>query len=287
MAYKNESRLKNKTDIYMHQALPGMAVLQASFMQQQFSKHWHETFSIGVILSGVNRFWHRGTYQYASRGNICIVNPEEVHTGETIIEKGWSYLNIFPSQELFVSAQSSLELPTKTIYFPSSVINDIQSAKALQDLAIAIKQSALTMEVEQLWLIACQMLFARHIESTKEPKTILLLPRQVRLAREILDSNLNENFSLSQLAEICKVSPFHLARGFASHLGLPPHAYRLQRKIEHAKALIQKGETIAQAATAAGFVDQAHLSRHFRKHLGVPPGQFRVRNNSKKVQYDL
>jgi AraC-like DNA-binding protein len=189
-----------------------------------------------------------------------------------------------------------LELKTASIYFPSSVINDIQSAKALRNLALAIMQSKSVMEVEERWFDVCQILFARHVDVTKEPKKWSILPHRIKLAREILDCNLTDNLSLSSLADSCNISPFHLTRSFSAHFGLPPHAYHLQKRVEHAKTLIRKGETLANVATATGFADQAHMARHFRKYLGAPPGQFGVKNfppnsplmanNSKNVQYD-
>jgi len=34
-----------------------------------------------------------------------------------------------------------------------------------------------------------------------------------------------------------------------------------------------QGVAAAQAASEAGFYDQAHLIRHFRRHYGVTPGR--------------
>ena len=46
------------------------------------------------------------------------------------------------------------------------------------------------------------------------------------------------------------------------------------RRLERAKGLISAGESIAEAAFASGFADQAHLNRHFKKALGMTPGRF-------------
>jgi AraC-like DNA-binding protein len=71
---------------------------------------------------------------------------------------------------------------------------------------------------------------------------------------------------------------FQLARAFAKHVGLPPHAYHLQRRIERARAMLLSGTSAAEAAALTGFSDQAHLTRHFRRHFGITPGRLGLRN---------
>jgi AraC-like DNA-binding protein len=55
-------------------------------------------------------------------------------------------------------------------------------------------------------------------------------------------------------------------------IGVAPHAYLVQRRVEMAKHLLLKGHPLRQVATAAGYYDQGHLSREFRRFFGVPPG---------------
>ncbi len=268
---------KNRAQVFSHAALPGLAVLDASFVQHHFPKHCHQTFSIGVIQSGVNCFLHRGTRQYAAANEICIVNPDEMHTGETVTEDGWNYLNIFPSEALLADAREALELKPGSAYFPASVMRDAQAADALRRFAFAVSRAAPILEVEQYWLAVCALLLARHSETRSAPRERIVLPRRIAIAREALDASLADNLSLNALAGLCDVSPYHLARSFTEHVGLPPHAYHLQKRIEYAKTLIQQGLDLAEAAAATGFADQAHMTRHFRRHMGVTPGQFRVR----------
>ena len=55
---------------------------------------------------------------------------------------------------------------------------------------------------------------------------------------------------------------------------MTPHAYQIQLRVRHAKALLRAGRPIASAAAEAGFYDQAHLTRHFTRIVGVPPGRY-------------
>lgn len=101
-------------------------------------------------------------------------------------------------------------------------------------------------------------------------------------AREFLEANAEQDVSLVRLAAVAGLSPFHLVRVFREAVGLPPHAYLDQVRVERAKGLLSAGLPIARAAAEAGFADQSHLTRRFKRLVGVTPGQYRA--GSKNVQ---
>ena len=70
------------------------------------------------------------------------------------------------------------------------------------------------------------------------------------------------------------MSPFHLVRSFKKELGLPPHVYLTQLRLQEAKHLLAQGDSLAETAAAVGFYDQSALSRHFKKIYGVTPGRY-------------
>lgn len=57
-------------------------------------------------------------------------------------------------------------------------------------------------------------------------------------------------------------------------MGVTPHQYILQRRIEKAKYLLQQGKlSIAEVAATVGFCDQSHFTRYFKRIVGVTPKQ--------------
>ncbi|QDL54711.1 helix-turn-helix domain-containing protein [Rhodoferax aquaticus] len=275
--------------VHAHPQLPGLALVDAHFVEQHFPKHSHDGYSIGVVRSGVNAFWHRGGQQHAIAGSLCIVNPGEVHTGDTVTPQGWSYFNLLVPELLLQTSRATLDLPAQTLHFGQSVVADAQAATALLVLGQAMLAKDSPLAVEQHWLELCGVLLSRHVSERAALAPVSRMPRQVARAREVLDADLLGQRSLSELAALCHVSPFHLVRSFSAHVGLPPHAYQLQKRLEQAKARVQQGEALASIAAATGFADQAHMSRHFQRQWGVPPGQFApLRSqpqNRKNVQY--
>ena len=98
----------------------------------------------------------------------------------------------------------------------------------------------------------------------------------MRVAKANLDAHLDRAVSLQELAAQVDLSPFYLRRSFSAAVGLTPHRFQIEHRIERAKRLLATGSSIADAARAAGFTDQSHPSRRFRRHVGVPPGRFVV-----------
>ena len=91
---------------------------------------------------------------------------------------------------------------------------------------------------------------------------------------EYINEHLHQDIKLIDLAAIAQMSPYHFLRLFKHSMGVTPHQYILQRRIEKAKCLLQHGElSIAEVAARVGFCDQSHFTRYFKRIVGVTPKQ--------------
>jgi AraC family transcriptional regulator len=103
-----------------------------------------------------------------------------------------------------------------------------------------------------------------------------LAPWQLRRAKEMLVSRLDEPISLVELARACKLSPGHFARAFRHTTGQPPHRWLIEQRIEKAKQLLLDSTlSLAQIAQTCGFADQSHFTRAFAQLAQSSPGQWR------------
>ena len=103
-----------------------------------------------------------------------------------------------------------------------------------------------------------------------------LAPWQLRRAKEMLVSRLDEPISLAELARACKLSPGHFARAFRQMTGQPPHRWLIEQRIEKAKQLLVDSTlSLAQIAQTCGFADQSHFTRVFAQLVQSSPGQWR------------
>jgi len=95
--------------------------------------------------------------------------------------------------------------------------------------------------------------------------------RTVAVARDHLEAYLHLRPSLDDTARAAGTDKFTLLREFRRELGTTPHAYLVMLRLARAQLLLGEGQPAAQAASDAGFADQAHLGRWFRRVYGVSP----------------
>jgi AraC family transcriptional regulator len=106
-------------------------------------------------------------------------------------------------------------------------------------------------------------------------------PSWMHRAEEFLHAHFRSPVSLRDAAREARVHPVYLARAFRRRHGCPVSAYlRALRLAEAGRLILRRRETLAGAALAAGFADQAHLTRCFRRHFGFTPRIVRAAANA-------
>jgi AraC-like DNA-binding protein len=103
-----------------------------------------------------------------------------------------------------------------------------------------------------------------------------LSPNAMHRVCDYVELHLSETIDLSTLATVAGLSMHHFARQFKQSVGVTPHHYLTQKRLELAQALLTNTELpLSEIAYVAGFSDQSHLARHFRHALGTTPRAFR------------
>ena len=104
-----------------------------------------------------------------------------------------------------------------------------------------------------------------------------LSPERLQRVRDYIEAHLDDDLSLTVIADIACLSPYHLSRSFKEATEVGPHRYVMQRRLARAKILLRRtNQPLARVAQEAGFADQSHLTSVFRREMGVTPGRFRA-----------
>ena len=266
---------REQTRFWQAEALAGVELLHARYIEQRFAPHVHEGFVFTVIEHGAQRFRHRGGDHLAPVGSMVLINPDELHTGSKAHEEGWRYRGFYPDNAQVTGVLTELGLASGGMpSFASSVLQDPQLHRVFGDLHRLLDGGASALQQQTAWREAILLLFQRHamLPQVAPPGRE---PQAVARAKELLGSQLAEPPSLEQLAAAVNLSPFHFARVFRRATGLPPHAWLKQRRLEQARALLKSGCMPLAVAMQLGFADQSHLTRQFKQVYGVGPGEYR------------
>jgi AraC-like DNA-binding protein len=147
-------------------------------------------------------------------------------------------------------------------------------------LSIALSRTACSnaLQVEQLLLEIAVELICRS-----EPNAIELMPRgklscsSLNRVLDYLHDQLHAPHSLKELAAVADYSPFHFARLFKTTVGVSPHRYLTQLRIQRSQFLLTHGSLpITAIASELGFDSSSHFTSTFRQITGVTPTLFRA-----------
>ena len=97
-----------------------------------------------------------------------------------------------------------------------------------------------------------------------------------------LNALADSDIALPAVAAQVGLSPQRLRALAREQLGMPLARWRVWTRLRRAAEAVQGGQTLADAASAAGFSDQAHFSRQMREMMGLTPAALLpiVRNQS-------
>ncbi|HEY8881751.1 MAG TPA: AraC family transcriptional regulator [Roseateles sp.] len=245
--------------------MPGVEVVAAD-STHAFGRHTHDQFGIGLIERGAQKSASGRGMVEAGAGDMITVNPGEVHDGKPFDANGrrWRMLYLDPARVLDAAQDV---LPGPAFEFTAPVIRDAELTARFQTLVdAATRGGALRSEAALLALIARLL---RPL-SCERPALVT----GVAAARERIDDDPASTPTLAAMATDAGLSRYQFLRAFTRLTGLPPHAYLLQRRVQHARRLVRGGMGLADAAAASGFADQSHMTRCFVCSLGLTPGAY-------------
>ena len=268
--------LTEQTKLWHKPSLGNLELLHARHKSQSFPKHTHERYAIGVIERGALGFFYRGENVVATAGDISLCIPDEPHTGHSASDEGWMYRMFYFNTEYLKSIMSEITAKaSKLPFFRAGVLRDDSLAKQLHSLHHYMELETSALAQETLLFDVLATLIKRHADEGVSRFKVGQEARAMSQVKAYLGAFYAEDITLDALAKVTGLSRYHLVRSFRQNVGVPPHAYLRQIRVERAKALLAKGNTIAEVAAMTGFSDQSHLNRWFKRLWGFTPGQYR------------
>jgi len=285
---------------------PGMAHVAVSppVITQRQSAYW------GLVQPDQVDVIRHESFEYEFKGlrHVLIASERaERHDGETIVDglprstcREWNgKMTFVPAGHRFYGWQKPRALLRSTFIYidpRSSLLSELRFAEIEfrprlfffdHDLwATALKLKAQLQHpcrsqsayVEALGIALAHELTQMNEGYTSAPSGMRggLPGWQQKKLVQYIEEHLADEISLSSLAQLVRLSPFHFSRAFKESFGMPPYRYLTRQRIERAKGLLAaRNRSVTEIGLDVGFSETSSFTAAFRKVTGETPTEYR------------
>ena len=115
-------------------------------------------------------------------------------------------------------------------------------------------------------------LYAHHSVPRSEDTATVRAPQDyVKKTLEFIAEHYTEKTSLEEIACVCGITKYHLAREFKRYTGHTVITHLNVLRCRRADVCLSEGMTVTEAAMASGFESVSYFSRTYKKIMGVSP----------------
>lgn len=222
------------------------------------------------ILDGTFTYIKDGKHITARKGDTVILDcykPHEYYTNDSF-ESIWIHLAGANSFELFEEIESSNGnlVKCKDIHHIRKLLfrifDGMKGDNPTTELSVSL----------DIYKIFTELLNPLSAKSKGENS----YEDSIQSVKEYIAENLNENLTVSRLAEIVNMSSSHFSRVFKQQTGFSPYDYILISRLNRAKYLLQVTDmTVSSIAYEIGFNSESNFIYFFTENEGISPGKFR------------
>lgn len=266
-------------EFWQDRRMPYVETRRSCFGRTCYKSHSHPTFSIGAIDEGNSVFQSSfGTAQKISASTLVIVPAHFEHSCNPMPNQAWSYQMLHLDLAWLNQLYSEFQEQGLDLHIPQHkplIIKDESLYEAFTEMNETLFDAQkLIFEKEQSLLHCLIHLLLPHfiLEEIQKPQ---YLYKDFLNLIDVISSS--EGFiSLEELAQRVGLSRYAIIRLFKANVGLTPHAFQINLKINQAREQLKQGVPLAELAVNLGFSDQSHFHKAFKAHTGVTPRQFQL-----------
>jgi AraC-like DNA-binding protein len=247
---------------------PGLERAEVYLSTCRFEPHRHDTYAIGVTTAGVQTFHYRGTRRVCLPGQVHVLHPDEIHDGAAGTDAGFGYRILYLAPELIRDALDGLDLP-----FVADPVQELTpQTRPIVALLADIDEPVGELALVEMAATVADVLSSLSGHAVRGGTTVDVA--SVDRVRDYLAAHACEQTAAATLERVAGTDRFTIARHFRRAFGTSPDRYRTLRRLAVARAAIESGQPLAQAAAAAGFADQSHMTRQFKRSYGLTPARW-------------
>ncbi|HKY53547.1 MAG TPA: AraC family ligand binding domain-containing protein, partial [Anaerolineales bacterium] len=197
-----------------------VGLLHARFVHYAYPRHSHDYYVISLIERGRQSFTHKGAKYTTPPGGVILINPETVHTGETVDEGGFELRSINPTVSHMKMAAFELTGHNQASPFFTDVrVDNSWVSKSILNLHKSLLQDSTTLEGESrfIWLLA--QLVKRYADTPITEQNLGDENKAIQKTRRYIEEHFSQSVSLDTLAQHVTLSPYYFLRVFCAEVG--------------------------------------------------------------------
>jgi AraC-like DNA-binding protein len=262
------SRGRRSDSIRFGPSAPGVERAEVHLSTHAYEPHRHDTYGIGIATAGVLVFRYLGSRRVCLPGQLHFLHPDERHDGGPGTGDGLAYRILYVAPELVHGALDGRALP-----FVADPVQELTpAARPVASLLADLDEPISDLHGVEIAAAVADCLVA--LSGRPAPRRATIDTRAVELVRDHLAAHAREHTRAATLEEIAGTDRYTIARHFRRAFGTSPDRYRTLRRLALARAGIESGQSLAQAAAEAGFADQSHMTRQFKRTYGLTPARW-------------
>lgn len=258
-----------------------LVIWQNSHDRVTFENTRHHTFSM-YIDDGFESYHKRtdGWFNGGGPGRFCLLPKESISTWD--IRGNLRFIHFYcADHHLLQLAESTWDKSPASLRLDEKVFVGDAQLKAIyqhflmntdwHDPASKMMQSAASTMV-MLHMIQHYSQLAWKAPNIKGG----LSPHVLNRIKDKITSSMSEDLSLSDLAQEAGLSDYHFARMFKQSIGLAPHQFVMQCRLNQAAQLLKHSAlSIIDISISCGFNSASHFAQQFKAKYKLTPSQFR------------
>jgi hypothetical protein len=202
----------------------GIETIRAHFEGHAYDPHWHDSYLVGITLSGTQEFHCRRERHRSTPGDAFLLEPGEIHDGDAPVEGGFTYLTFYLDEAWLSSTLRGLyeSVPSSySLHFSRTMAREPQLAGAIARTFHSLHSEEMRI-VQQSTMDDLLGQLTRHSQWRKRLPSHLQSAAVAHRARDYLHAHMGENIGLSDLARETGTDRFTLTRCFKREFHLSP-----------------------------------------------------------------
>ena len=263
-------------------------------LAQTVEPHYHEFDKFVMVCGGAVEYTVEGVCYRMQPGDLLFVRHHDIHRPVISPEGAYERYVLWITPE-FLERCSTADSPLgycfelcsrrRSCLLRPGAEQGRRIRKALQELENALQDEEFGNDLladacfrqTMVLLNRCVLTGPEHPPRDVDPKIDEVL--------RYINSHLNEELNVEQLAARCYLSRYYFMRRFKDSTGYTVHSYIQQKRLTAAAEKLDLGMNVNTAAMEAGFPDYSAFLRAFRKNFNLTPSEYLQRQKHMDSSY--